>query len=110
MFVVRPDKAECSKDAHVLIHLVECAVGLLEEVEDDASAEVSLIFIVVHLENLLKGCDIDVVAKIGESDGTVLVLLVYALASKDGWKMDICGVYLDLSCRHLDVGLIGIRK
>lgn len=72
------------EDAHVLVHLVECAIGLLEEVEDNASAEISLIFIVVHLEDLLKGCDIDVVAKVGESDGTVLVLLMYALASNDG--------------------------
>jgi hypothetical protein len=98
------------KDAHVLIHLVKCAVGLLEEVEDNTSAEISLIFIVVHLEDLLKGCDIDVVAKVGESDGTVLVLLMYALASRDGWKMDIGGMYLDLSCRHVDVGLMKIRK
>ena len=65
---------ECRRDAHVLIHLVKCAVGLLEEVEDNAPAEFSLILIVVHLEDLLEGCDIDVVAKVAKADGTVLVL------------------------------------
>lgn len=73
---VSPLEKQELKDAHVLIHLVECAVGLLEEVEDNAFAEISLIFIVVHLEDLLEGCDINVVAKIGESDGTVLILLI----------------------------------
>jgi hypothetical protein len=66
--------------AHVLVHLVKCAVGLLEEVKDNAPAEFSLILVIVHLEDLLEGCDIDVVAKVAKSDGTVLVLLTHMLA------------------------------
>lgn len=91
--------------AHVLVHLVECAVGLLEEIKDDASAEFSLIFIVVHFENLLKSCDIDVVAKVAKSDGTVLVLFAYVSALEFCRKTGASAVYLYFSCRHFDVFL-----
>lgn len=89
--------------AHVLIHLVECAVGLLEEIEDDAPAEFSLILIVVHLEDLLKGCDIDVVAKVTKTDGTVLVLITCVLALEFCGRTRVATMYLCFSCRHLDV-------
>jgi len=50
----------------VLVHLLECAVGLLEEIVDYAFAEFTLILVVVHLEDLLKGGAVDVVAELWE--------------------------------------------
>jgi len=91
------------RHAHVLIHLVECAVGLLEEIEDDTPAEFSLIFIVVHFEDLLKGCDIDVVAKVAKADGTVLALFAYVLAPNFSRMTRVAAMYLDFSCRHFGV-------
>lgn len=49
-------------DIHAAVHLLKGALGLCEEVVDDALTEVSLIFIVVHLENLFKGGRVDNVA------------------------------------------------
>jgi hypothetical protein len=79
---------------------------LLEEVEDNAPAEFSLIFVVVHLEDLLKGCDINVVAKVAKSDGTVLVLFTSVLALGSCGKTGVAAMYLDFSCRHFGVLLV----
>jgi hypothetical protein len=78
---------------------------LLEEIKDDTPAEFSLIFIVIHLEDLLKSCDIDVVAKVAKSDGTVLVLFTYVSALKFCRKTCVPAVYLYFSCRHFGVFL-----
>ena len=103
-FYTPPIGRSFERYAHVLIHLVERAVGLLEEVEDDAPAELSLVLIVVHLEDLLKGCDIDVVAKVAKSDGTVFVLFSYVSALGFCGKTSATAGYLDFSCRHFGVG------
>lgn len=101
-FIRSPPLSEGMGNAQVIVHLVERAVGLLEEVEDDALAELSLLLVIVHLEDLLKGCDIDSVAKIGESAGTLLALLC-CVSSR--WRSTICmaGTYSSISCRHICV-------
>jgi hypothetical protein len=78
---------------------------LLEEIKDDAPAEFPLIFIVIHFEDLLKSCDIDVVAKVAKSDGTVLVLFTYMSALEFCRRTCVSAVYLYFSCRHFGVFL-----
>lgn len=58
----------------VCVHFLESALGLLEEIVDDALAELALLFIVVHFENLLKGCGVDVLAKLGLAGRALLAL------------------------------------
>lgn len=47
--------------SQVLVHLLEGAVGLAEEVKDDALAELAVDLVLVHLEDLLKGRRVDAV-------------------------------------------------
>ena len=51
-----------------VLHLDEGLLGLLEEAEDDGAAELAIILVVVHLEDLLKGQGIDAITQIGEGD------------------------------------------
>jgi hypothetical protein len=112
-FYATPWAGRLRSYAHILVHLVKSAVGLLEEVKDDAPAEFSLILIIVHFENLLEGCDIDVVAKVAKSDGTVLVLVTHVLALEFYGKTSAASMYLYFSCRHFGVLLtrgLGVRR
>jgi hypothetical protein len=43
-------------------------LSLLEESKHDRSAELAFVFIVIHLQNLLKGQGIDAVAKIWQAN------------------------------------------
>ena len=61
-------------DLQIGVHLLECAVRLLEEVEYNASAEFAFLLIVVHLEDLLKGRPIDAVSEFGESGRALFAL------------------------------------
>ena len=47
--------------SQLLVHLLEGLVGLAKEVVDDAFAELALVLVLVHLENLLKGGWVDLV-------------------------------------------------
>lgn len=58
----------------IRFHLVEGAFSLLEKVEDNALAELALVLIVVHLENLLKGGRVDGVAGVRQAGGALLAL------------------------------------
>lgn len=42
-------------DVHCISHLLEGVLGLVEEIIHYAFAEVSLIFVIVHLKDLLEG-------------------------------------------------------
>ena len=48
----------------VLVHLLECLTCLLEEVEDNALAELPLCRILIHLQDLLERGTIDVTTAI----------------------------------------------
>lgn len=50
-------------------------LSLLEESKHDRSTELAFVFIVIHLENLLKGQGIDAVAKIWQANRPLLTLL-----------------------------------
>ena len=53
---------------------MESALCLLKEVKDNTSAELPLLFVIVHLKNLLKGGGIDVVAQLRQTDRAFLAL------------------------------------
>ena len=45
--------------SHALVHFCESALRLVEEAVHDALAEVALVLIIVHLEDLLEGGGVD---------------------------------------------------
>lgn len=49
-----------------LLHLLECTLGLLEEPIDNTLAEVAIVVVVVHFENLFKSRLVDGVGHVGE--------------------------------------------
>jgi hypothetical protein len=57
-----------------VVHLGEGLLGLLEEAKDDGPAELALVLVVVHLQDLLEGHGVDAVAQVGQADGALLAL------------------------------------
>lgn len=51
-----------------IVHLGEGLLGLLKEAKDDRAAELALILVVVHLQDLLEGHGINAVAQVGQTD------------------------------------------
>lgn len=76
---VSRSRSRCCLASHVqhsqlAVHFLEGRVGLGEEVVDDALAELALVLIVVHLENLLKGGGVDGI--FGTSNGHYVAALL----------------------------------
>ena len=65
------------RNSHGGLHLVERLRSLVEEPEDDALAELPLIVIIIHLQDLLEGSRVDAVAKVHR----VVVVALYSQAS-----------------------------
>lgn len=42
------------RNIQIGIHLLKCGLGLGEEVKDDGLGKLALLFVIVHLEDLLK--------------------------------------------------------
>lgn len=61
-------------NSQCIVHLLEGLLGLLEEAEDNRLAELPVILIIIHLQDLLKGYGIDAVAEIWQTDGALLTL------------------------------------
>lgn len=61
------------RDIQSLLHLLECAVGLLEKSKYNTLAEVAVV-VIVHFEDLFKGGFVDRVGHVGELRGTSLGL------------------------------------
>lgn len=83
-----------------LAHLIEGALGLVEEPVDDALAEVAVV-VVVHLEDLFKGRLVDAFIHLGEGRRRLLGLgrLAGAAADRIGRAYRIV-----LGCRSHDYG------
>jgi hypothetical protein len=58
------------------VHLDKCALGLGEEVVYDAPAELALVFILVHFEDLLKRRRVDAVGCAGDGHDAFFAVLV----------------------------------
>jgi hypothetical protein len=56
------------------LHLLERLLSLVKETKDDRSAELAILFVVIHLQDLLKGQGIDAVAKVEQTYGALLAL------------------------------------
>jgi hypothetical protein len=63
-----------------IIHLLECLLSLLKETKDDRPGKFAIIFLVIHLQNLLKRYGIDAFAKVWQGDRALLALLSLQLA------------------------------
>lgn len=49
------------------IHLAECVLCLFKEVKDNVLAEVSIVFAVIHLEDLAERVHVDGITKVGQA-------------------------------------------
>jgi len=59
-------------DSQRRIHLHKRLLRLLEEAKDYALAEFPFVFIVVHFEDLFKGCRVDAITMIREAGGSAI--------------------------------------
>jgi hypothetical protein len=57
-----------------IVHLLECLFSLLEEPKDDGPGELAIVFVVVHLEDLLKCHGIDAISQIRQGNRALLAL------------------------------------
>src|ERR1700693_6084205 len=57
-----------------IVHLLECSLGLLKETKDNGPGELAIIFLVVHLQDLLKGHGIDAVSQVRQRDRALFAL------------------------------------
>jgi hypothetical protein len=58
-----------------IVHLLECLFSLFEEPKDDGPGELAIVFVVIHLEDLLKGHGIDAISKVRQGNRALLALL-----------------------------------
>lgn len=61
-------------DSQSHIHLLERALGLLEEPVDYALGEFPLIFVIIHLQDLFEGRSVDAISTIGKAQGAIFGL------------------------------------
>lgn len=64
-----------------VVHLGEGLLGLLKKSKHDGPAELALVFVVIHLQDLLKCHGIDAIAQVRQADGALLALLLSASVS-----------------------------
>jgi len=57
-----------------VLHLDKGLLGLLKEAKDNGLAELALILVVIHLQDLFEGEGIDAVAEIWQAHGALLAL------------------------------------
>lgn len=58
-------EAEGGGGIQAVINILESSFSLVEKPVDNALAEFSLVFVVVHFEDLFKGLGVDAVAEVG---------------------------------------------
>ena len=61
-------------NSQCVIHLFESLLGLLKEAEHNRSAELAVVLIIIHLQDLLEGHGINAVAEVWQADGSLLAL------------------------------------
>jgi len=61
-------------DKQRLLHLLKRLLRLLKEAKHNALAELALLLIIIHLQDLLKRQGIDAVPQVWEADGAGLAL------------------------------------
>lgn len=61
-------------DSQCIVHLLEGLLGLLEEAEHNRLAKLPVVLIIVHLQDLLEGQNINAVAEIWQTDGALFAL------------------------------------
>jgi hypothetical protein len=57
-----------------IVHLLECLLSLLKETKDNGPGELAIIFLVVHLQDLLKGHGIDAISQVRQRDRALFAL------------------------------------
>ena len=60
------------RDLHRLLHLLKGSICLVEEPVDDALAEVPVLVVVIHFQDLVKGGLVNPVTKVRETGRTLL--------------------------------------
>jgi hypothetical protein len=62
-------------DVQRILHIRECLLRLFEEAKNNRLGKLAIILIVIHLQDLLEGIDIDAVAEVCDANGPLLALL-----------------------------------